>query len=182
MSEEEDYERLYGAVPERSPISRSSLENRYTTIRNLHPNGDIGGLNLGVFLVKSKMDGKNYVQKNIDPRSKILLREIYFIRHLRHPHIIKFVDASITTNPKEASLYTEFANQGSLDTLIQAYQALQVADPGAHISESFIWHVFSNLSSALQYIHHGIPFGAPSPRLYFPNDSDEMIATRLLEK
>ena len=185
MSAEEEYGRLYGAAADRPAISKSSIEDRYTVIRNLQKasSNNIGSCNFGVYLVKSKLDDKNYVQKKISTKHKILLREIYFIRHLNHPNIIKFVDASITKSPEAATLYIEWANYGSLDTLIDVYNTGPVIGRSDRdISESFIWHIFRSLASALQYLHHGIPNGVPSPRLRFPGEDDEMVALKLLDE
>ena len=151
---------MYDTPIGRTPIATTSThaEQNYERIRKL---SDIGGLNLGLYLVKQKSTGQHVVEKRIDATSKELLREIHFLRHLQHPNILNYIDAFITRNPKEAAVYTEYGNYGSLHDLIVKYdkhnKSLQI--PGI-MPEAFIWHVFESLASALQYIHHGIKEGS----------------------
>lgn len=182
----EEFNEEYG-IPEGRPehVSDTSTEHLYTTLRRLDKDtGDTGALNKGIFHVKRRSDKLQFVRKKIDIREKMLLREIFFLKSLRHPNIIKFIDAFITTGPtKEASLYTEYCNRGNLLKLITKYQERNklYAKTPAKIPESFIWHIFASLASALQYIQFGIRSGT-LPRAQFPNMTDDEIANKLIDK
>ena len=155
-SEIAKFHRMFDTPAGRTPISTTSTnaEETYQRVRTL---AKIGGLNLGIYIVKQRSTGQKFVEKRIDATHPILLREIYFLRHLHHTNIVNYIDAFIVENPKEAAVYTEYGNYGSLDDLVEAYvKHNESSETSCNISEAFIWHVFRSLASALQYIHHGI--------------------------
>ena len=92
------------------------------TIDGPDNHNQVGGLNLGVYLVKRKVDGKLCVQKKIDGTQYVLRREVHLLHHLKHPNIVAFVDAFITPKPgREVSLYMEYCDLGSLGSLVKRY-------------------------------------------------------------
>ena len=181
---EEQFHEAYG-TPEGRPraVSKTRKGHLYHVLEKLDKNGQ-GALNQGIFLVRRKSNRDRFVEKRIDMSHKLLLREIYFLKSLEHPNIIKFIDAFIANNPKEASVYVEYCNRGNLLDLVKNYRKHNrlYPDRPVKIPESFIWHVFASLASALQYIHHGIPSGNTVPRSEFPNMTDDEIATKYILK
>ena len=155
--------RLRPAIP-RPDIAYECLESRYARIKTLHG----GALNEGVYLVKRKKEGKLLVQKKIHA-SPNLVREIELLRELEHPNIVKYVDAFVVENttPMQASLYTEYCDLGSLQSLIETYRLRNRKNPNkasSHIPEAFIWHAFVSLAYSLQYIQFGmLPGDDPTP-------------------
>lgn len=181
---EEHFHESYGTPPDRPrAISKTRKSHLYTVLEKLDKNGD-GALNHGIFLVRRKSDRVQYVEKRIDMSHKMLLREIYFLKSLDHPNILKFIDAFIANNPREASVYVEYCNRGNLLDLVSNYKERNKLHPdgSVKIPESFIWHVFASLASALQYIHHGIPSGSTVARSEFPNMTDLEIATEYMTR
>ncbi|MCJ1227823.1 hypothetical protein MMC12_004482 [Toensbergia leucococca] len=168
------YARTYGVPAGRPQISPHSIEYEYKVIKTLDEGANsergVGGLNEGVYLVKKRVNGRLYVQKNIPGNNASLAREIHILHALKHPNIITFADAFITKNtiPPRLSLYMEYCDLGSLQSLIDTYHAHNTRNPlrpAVYLPESFIWHTFLSLTSALQYIHHGIPHSKPSTPL-----------------
>ena len=154
------FEKTYGRPAGRAKIATVSLEHLYTVEKTLDPGagaGRKGGLNAGVFVVKNRKTGKSCVYKKIPGQHKeILEREILLLQVLRHPNIVGFVDAFITDHqPVQLGLYMEYCDLGSLQDLLDRY----CSHLPALIPESFVWHVLHSLTSALQYIHHGIAAG-----------------------
>lgn len=165
---------------ERRAVAHRDLEalGRFQRLRTLDDgncahSGISGNMNEGVFLVKRKKDGLICVQKRIPTRNKLLLNEIRILQRLEHPNICRYIDASISDEdppPLRASLYTEFCDLGSLEILLQKYRKRSRRSRArAYIPEGFIWKVFLDLCSALQYLHHGIEAGDTSP----PKDPPE---------
>ncbi|MCJ1432665.1 hypothetical protein MMC27_002022 [Xylographa pallens] len=177
------YTDSYGLPPGRPvEIPRTNLEGNFYRTKAIDGGHDkIGGLNLGIYLVKRKTDGRTCVQKKIDGKEKYLRREIHVLHHLKHPNIIGFVTAFITPPPRQASLYVEFCDLGSLDGIIEKYSVNRSRGILVRIPEAFIWHVFRSLTSALQYIHHGIKPSDPSP-IKLHNGTDLQLAEKLRRK
>ena len=143
---------MYDTPVGRKPIATTSIdaERTYERIRTVKG----GGLNLGIYVVRLRSNHqKKFVEKTIDATNRILLRELYFLRHLKHPYILDYIDGFVTRNPKEAAVYTDYANYGSLYDLVEKYLG---HNPRRTIPELFVWHVLESVASALQYIHHGI--------------------------
>ena len=121
-----------------------------------------------MYLVERKKDKVLLVQKRIHA-SPDLVREIELLHGLEHPNIVQYVDAFVLENdkPMQASLYTEYCDQGNLQDLIETYCTHNKQYPNrrpSHIPESFIWHTFLSLAYALQYIQFGmLPGDDPTP-------------------
>ncbi|KAI4167742.1 MAG: hypothetical protein LQ348_007607 [Seirophora lacunosa] len=151
----------YGLPRRRQEISKRAFKDKYTTLKNLVPEG-IGGLNEGIRFVRDNLDGHRYVEKQFDPTSHVLLRELLLLHVLDHPNVIRyhdgFIDKSSWHHPT-ASLYMDFCNLKDAQRLIDKYHRRNARKPEAHhdyIPEAFIWHIFRSLAYALQYIHFGI--------------------------
>lgn len=135
--------------------------------------GVSGNMNDGVFLVERIKDGLICVQKRLPTRNEPIYPEIRILQRLVHPSICKYIDASISDDdppPLRASLYMEYCDLGSLELLLQKYRKRnRWHHTRSYIPEAFIWKVFLELCSALQYLHHGIEAEEPSP----PKDPPE---------
>ncbi|KAL8956016.1 MAG: hypothetical protein Q9193_006331 [Seirophora villosa] len=151
----------YGLPRRRQEISKRAFKDKYTTLKNLVPEG-IGGLNEGIRFVRDNLDGHRYVEKQFDPTSHVLLRELLLLHVLDHPNVIRYHDGFIdktSWNHPTASLYMDFCNLKDAQRLIDKYHRRNARKPEAHhdyIPEAFIWHIFRSLACALQYIHFGI--------------------------
>lgn len=158
------FKREHGFPQGRREIATKDLNEQYATLRRLVPDGT-GGLNEGIDFVRDNDTGRRYVQKQIDPSSNILLREMLLLQALDHPNILKFENAFIDKsawNHHRASLYMEFCNLKSAQDLLGKYHKRNIGKPKAlrvYIPEAFIWHIFRSLAYALQYLHHGIHIG-----------------------
>ncbi|KAL8716824.1 MAG: hypothetical protein Q9225_005886 [Loekoesia sp. 1 TL-2023] len=85
--------------------------------------------------------------------------ELAFLRDALPPHsrIVKIRSALIS--PCQTQLYLDYCDGGDLTSFVEKYHyGLQ----SHYIPESFIWHVFLQLSEALAYIHHGYDRSASS--------------------
>ena len=123
MSWNQRYKEWYGLPPGRpQEITKVNITDQYTVIRTIDGgNIRIGALNHGIHVVKRKVDGKVCVQKSLMADQKYLRREIHLLHHLKHPNIVEFVDAFITPRPREACLYMEYCELGSLHGLVSRY-------------------------------------------------------------
>ncbi|KAL8989297.1 MAG: hypothetical protein Q9169_008388 [Polycauliona sp. 2 TL-2023] len=154
------FKKEYGISSTRRAIATQDLKDKYVKVRPLVVG--VGGLNEGIFLVRNKETGRRLVQKDIDPRSPQLVRELLLLQALKHPNIIKYVDAFIDKSEwhhHRASLYLEYCAFKSAQHLLNRYHKHNENVPESHhayIPERFLWHVFRSLALALQYLHFGI--------------------------
>ena len=114
------YTDSYGLPPGRPvEIPNINLEGYFSQLKVIDGGRErIGALNLGIYLVRRKTDGRTCVQKKIDGQEKYLRREVHLLHHLNHPNVVGFVTAFITPPPRQVSLYMEFYDLGSLDGVI----------------------------------------------------------------
>ncbi|MCJ1367456.1 hypothetical protein MMC16_006589 [Acarospora aff. strigata] len=157
---------------ERPAIARRNLEalGRFQRLRTLDDGKSghtavSGNMNDGVFLVKRRTDGLICVQKRVPATSKDLLNEIRILQRLYHPNVCRYIDGFISEEdppPLRASLYMEYCDLGSMETLLEKYRKRRRSTRiQEYMPEGFIWKAFLELSSALRYIHHGIKAGDP---------------------
>jgi len=162
---------------ERRAIAHCDLEalGRFQRLKILDDgvsghNGVAGNLNEGVFVVKRLRDGKICVQKRIPATNDALINEIKILQDLYHPNICQYIDGFISEDdppPLRASLYMEYCDLGNMESLLGKYRNhSQRPRARAYIPEAFLWKTFLELSSALQYLHHGIEAGGP----FIPKD------------
>lgn len=155
------FKKEYGSPPGRREIASEDLKDKYTTIKELVPEGT-GGLNEGIHLVRDNKNGRRYVQKRIDADSSVLLRELLLLQALDHPNVIRFHDGFIDKsawNHPTASLYMKFCNLKTAQDLLVKYHKRNLDKMEEHhvfIPEAFIWHIFRSLAYVLQYLHFGI--------------------------
>ena len=159
-ADNERFKKEYGFHSDRKDIATKDLEEKYVKIRPLGVG--VGGLNEGIFLVRNKETGRRYVQKEFDPRSKQLVRELLLLQALDHPNIIRYIDGFIDKtfwNHHRASVYLQYCAFKSLQNMLEKYHKHNQNIPEHHhkyISEQFIWHIFRSLALALQYLHFGV--------------------------
>lgn len=156
------FEKIYGLPAGRRRLSAINLEDLYE-VKKVIDAGDrtIGDLNQGIYGVRCKATGDRKVHKKIPADQPSLAREIALLQVLKHPNIVQYHDAYITRSiPPEIGLFMEYYEKGSIRKLVENYaihnQENQGQQPIIYMPESFVWHVLHSLTSALQYIHHGI--------------------------
>jgi serine/threonine protein kinase len=118
--------------------------------------GNNGGNNRGVYVVKLRSAGMNYIEKRVgttDIKAGYALREIrIMIQCWGHPNIarIKSHDLNYSTLGY-GSIFMQNCELGSLDGLIRRYSAAKERLP----DEGFLWNVFWETSIALNFLLTG---------------------------
>ncbi|KAI9790988.1 MAG: hypothetical protein M1816_004555 [Peltula sp. TS41687] len=131
-----------------------NLEHKYIQIKELTKGtSDRGCFNAGVFLVRRRKDGAHFAQKKLHPQMPpaMMQNEIRLIASFQHRNLLKYVESFSTRSPFAASIYTEWCDLGSLDSLISAHRRSHKLLP-----EGFVRHVFLSLAEALAYMHYGV--------------------------
>ncbi|KKA26427.1 hypothetical protein TD95_000116 [Thielaviopsis punctulata] len=112
--------------------------------------------------VRRKADGLvlcrkeiNYLKMSQKEREQ-LHAEFTCLSHLRHPNIVAYYHREHLKDTQELHLYMEYCGNGDLGRVIK-----DLASRGQRASESFVWTIFSQLTSALYTCHYGI--NPPSP-------------------
>jgi len=109
-----------------------------------------------VWLVKSKINGKNYAMKKLDlskkggeEERKKTRKEIEILKTVHHPNIVKFY----TSFEKEKMTYIviEYVAGKTLDQVIQ-----ESAKKKEHIPEKIVWKIMIELLSGLTYLHEEV--------------------------
>ena len=105
------------------------------------------------YLIKSEETGINYVNKTISLESleeedrKKVMNEAILLKMIDHPNIIKFKEVFKVNKPfKELNLIMEYANGGDISKKIKEQMP-------NHFEEKLLIDWFTQLCSALQYIH-----------------------------
>ncbi|KAI1434332.1 kinase-like protein [Xylaria sp. CBS 124048] len=147
----------------RRDVSEVPLYNQYPRIGTLDAgDGRRGGMNGGIYKVKSSITNQVYVEKvftDLDSTSRKLAKnEIDMMRKLMHSSIVHYIDAYYREKPFGASVYMEYCDRGSLDTLLQKYRDEKKAHLPFRLPEGFIWHAFVGLADALGYLQTGRSF------------------------
>jgi serine/threonine protein kinase len=98
------------------------------------------GLNVdtGELMAVKQMSIDEFATKTLSS----LQNEIYFLRSLRHPNIVKYIDTDIT--PTSLSIFLEYVPGGSLKSLIEKFGALE---------ESVAKSYTRQLLLGLEYLH-----------------------------
>jgi len=106
-----------------------------------------------VHRTRRRRDGKQVALKKIQVFEMMdskcrneCLNEIKLLQSLGHPHIVQYLDAFIEDN--ELHVAMELAERGDLGGLIK-----QAAQAGTLLPEPQVWELFSQVSSALRYMH-----------------------------
>ena len=109
-----------------------------------------------VWLVKSKINGKNYAMKKLnlskkggEEERKKTRKEIEILKTVHHPNIVKFY----TSFEKEKMTYIviEYVAGKTLDQVIQ-----ESAKKKEHIPEKIVWKIMIELLSGLTYLHEEV--------------------------
>lgn len=137
------------------------LTQLYRPFRSL-PCASQGMCNAGISLVCRHPDKYVCLEKKLLPRlirSGAARFEINILSGLRHPNIVRYLDAYIVDTQQQqkldrpsASLYMEYCNRGSLADEIEKRNK----DGGRQFEEKEIWNIFGQLVKALAYIQYGL--------------------------
>ncbi|KAJ4289642.1 hypothetical protein N0V90_010971 [Kalmusia sp. IMI 367209] len=131
--------------------------------------GNNGGLNGGVFVVKERATGVEYIEKRANKemvKRNAVMQEIIILKYLSepsHPHITRMVDHYVNKHTLQSSIYLERCDRGGLNVLIE-----DRVNTGELFNEIDVWEWFIQLFDALTYCHYG-----PNPRARFNNTKAE---------
>ena len=135
-----------------APHTPSPSQADYTVLSRL--GSADGNFNAGLHLVQGHTSRLYAVRKTFKPKDisqGYALREIRTLKQLQHgPNIVAYKGAFLSPNGWDGALFTAFYPYGDLLHLIERYQDTRRVFP-----ESFLWHVFSALSSAIAYLSEG---------------------------
>ena len=106
------------------------------------------------FLGRRKKDGKEFVLKHIMIKGKESQRyafnEVTVLSSLVHPHILKYCDNFFETrDAKSFWIVTEYCERGDLAQYIDGVRSRR-----KRLSEKRVLEIFSQVCSALHYVHH----------------------------
>jgi serine/threonine protein kinase len=121
------------------------------------------GCTAQVMAVKNQKDGKIYARKRLlypasTPFKDNVPNEVWITRKLGPHQLIPFIADVFESPPGQWSIIFQFCNGGDLDQLIVSHSKL--AKP---IPEASMWHIYSNVASAVAFLHHGWREGQPLP-------------------
>ena len=88
-----------------------------------------------------------------DKGKQMLCDEVNILRDLNHPNIVQFVDRIIDHEDRKIYIVQEYCNGGDLASYIKLKKEKMPKTSG-RISESFVWRVTAEISSALQHCHN----------------------------
>lgn len=146
---------------QRAEISTEDLRHKFEVVHTIDAgDGKLGAMNGGVFVVRMKgLHSRIYIEKRFTsgmvPHAQ---QEIKMIRRLCHSSLTFYTAAFIKPNLKDASLYVEFCDRGSLSDLIQEYIKHYNDKPRLCVPEAFLWHAFIGLCDGLAYLQGGDSF------------------------
>ncbi|KAL8831881.1 MAG: hypothetical protein Q9170_005108 [Blastenia crenularia] len=122
--------------------------------RNL---GGFGNYNAGVFVVRGKRTGTNYVAKYFkteDIIKGVAEFEMFVMKELIHENIVRYVAGFIDERPRRAPtacMYMEYCDRGNLhDYLGNLFRSGSLPDEG------WVWNMFIQLVNAIAFIQFGI--------------------------
>ncbi|SPN99968.1 related to NIMA-like protein kinase [Cephalotrichum gorgonifer] len=107
--------------------------------------------------VKRKSDGLIVCRKEINygkmsqKEREQLHAEFQCLSSLRHPNIVAYYHREHLKTQQELHLYMEYCGSGDLGRVIK-----DLRNKGQRATESFVWHTFSQLVSALYRCHYGV--------------------------
>ncbi|KAI9818804.1 MAG: hypothetical protein M1827_007624 [Pycnora praestabilis] len=142
----------------RPTVAFKSKRHQYKVHERLSGSGTSGVANNGgINIVRRRSDSRLFIEKNFkqkDIENGWAAVEIRLPPNLKHRNVINYIDAFIDTGAPSASLYSEWGELGTVDSLIARYQ-----EHNNSVNECLIWSVYRQVISALKYIHFGIPSG-----------------------
>jgi serine/threonine protein kinase len=108
-----------------------------------------------VYKVKSKLNNKIYAMKKVDLKKfekdelkKYAERETKLLSLISHPRVIKYYDNFPSKNKEYLYIIMENAENGDLDSLLNAYII-----KNEYIPEEDLWTIFLQCMQGLVYIH-----------------------------
>lgn len=131
------------------------LPNRdgFQEIKHLAAATHQGAMNQGIFLVRKRRGGKKAIEKRSASSSMMAgdaLREIELMGRCNYRCIPALLGYDLDMTPGYASIYMDFCELGSLDSLIERFASKRKRFP-----ESFLWSVLFDISLALCYLQSG---------------------------
>ncbi|RYP34537.1 hypothetical protein DL767_004249 [Monosporascus sp. MG133] len=144
----------------RLETSLRPLDDKYERVKCLDVgDGTIGGMNDGIYVVRKKLTGQLFVEKNYNGAVPYLIplirSEINMMKDLIHNSIIHYVASFVQDSPFRATVYMEYCDRGSLRDLILTYKDRKKSHAPDFVPESFVWHVFVGIADALGYLATG---------------------------
>ncbi|RYP68572.1 hypothetical protein DL769_005491 [Monosporascus sp. CRB-8-3] len=136
------------------------LDDKYERVKCLDA-GDrtIGGMNDGTYVVRKKLTGQLFVEKNYNgavPHLIPLIKsEINMMKDLIHNSIIHYVASFVQDSPFRATVYMEYCDRGSLRDPILTYKDRKKSHVPDFVPEGFVWHAFVGLTDALGFLTTG---------------------------
>ena len=107
-----------------------------------------------VYITSKKGESKKYATKKLDREyiekseaMKYLQNEIFILKTLDHPNIVKFVDVKKTK--KHYYIIMEFCNGGELSKALEKYMEKH----GKPFSQEIVQHIMRQIIDAFKYIH-----------------------------
>ncbi|KAI0134470.1 kinase-like domain-containing protein [Xylariales sp. AK1849] len=162
------------ASPESVAVKRNTTDTSYRSIRLceiIDGNGGLGGMDAGIVVVRKESTGRLFIQKNSKSDNAMLVelakQETYVKRTLIHSSIVnntlrtcafysvRYVDAYIRLQPFEASVYIEFCDRGTLQSMMDSYKTRKKAWKPDMVPECFVWHASLGLADALCFLQTG---------------------------
>ncbi|KAF7188052.1 Calcium/calmodulin-dependent protein kinase type 1 [Pseudocercospora fuligena] len=136
-----------------------------------------GGMSTAIHLVKSKRDGKLYIEKRIrvdGHNRKRALAEILALEHIVKEYgcggnLNTMVEYKISDQRQLGSLILDYCDQGSLEDRMRS-----MAKDRGSFSEPAIWNVIQGVASGLAFLHDGIINVEPGKHPAKPKDWDTM--------
>ncbi|RYP08464.1 hypothetical protein DL764_001890 [Monosporascus ibericus] len=121
--------------------------------------GTSGGMNDGIYVVRKKLTGQLFIEKNYNGAVAYLIplirSEINMTKDLIHNSIIHYVAWFVQGSPFGATVYMEYCDRDSLWDLILTYKDKKKSHAPDFVLESFVWHAFVGLADALGYLATG---------------------------
>ena len=109
-----------------------------------------------VYLASKKEENVSYAVKVIDISEykhnrkalRYLNNEIYLLKQLNHPNILKFIDKKETS--EKVFIITEYYNGGNLENFFQAYKLKYNNFP----SEKIVQYIMRQIIEGIKYLHN----------------------------
>ncbi|KAF2168403.1 hypothetical protein M409DRAFT_21154 [Zasmidium cellare ATCC 36951] len=147
-------ERKQAGRGEQAPGRRHQIPGqpraKYEKIKSLIP----GGMSESISLIRSKDDGRLYIEKQVRTDGIYRKRteaEVQTLKAVRgHPNLNKLVEYEVKANGI-CSIILEYCDGGALDARIA-----EIESHGHHFSEAGVWHVLLSVAKALPFMHTGV--------------------------
>jgi serine/threonine protein kinase len=146
---------------QRAEISKENLRKKFEIVHTIDAgDGTLGGMNGGVFVVRMKgLHSRIFIEKRFKPTDvSFAQKEIKMLKRVCHSSLTFYTAAFIKPDLKDASLYVEFCDRGSLQDMIKEYVKHYDDRPRPCVPEAFLWHAFIGLCDGLAYLQGGDSF------------------------